>query len=305
MNNSNNNIKNIQPESASKAKNMDNKKVSVGGVNQMRGLFLPIKQTSGRNYNKEDKTFAVVVDNDNCNIKSTRYLTQEHKNIIDAISAYCYQDADGNVYRKIGPDGTLKIAFVPAVILKKLGKGAHNHAWLKDKILDMIDAKLDVTIYGKDKHVVNNAKIYAGVVSEYKYVEGADKKSGGFGKGRPHVIVFSSAWVAWMRSEIQINLHPDTIQKVIDTHNPLLQAIVRFIYTQTAGKEYHIKRDNLLTKIGAIRPDMAKRTVRAVNKEFADICTQLEEFGIRIKDNTIYYTRDENIVYLEHPKKLT
>ena len=262
-------------------------------VHQCRGgLFLPVKEFS-RHFSGIDKPFENQWGR--ITLKKCR-LTQTHQNILESIIVSAEQ------VRKL-PDGRIAFLYSPARILRFMGVSSKNHAWLYDKLSDLLTTEIEIEAA---TFRVSGTILFEKAESKVS-IPGRSLPSGkGDGariEPRYQLIVFHPFFSRLF--DVDVALHYQMLlPEILELEHAVTQAVVRFCLSHDA---LNMALDDVLTALGAITPVTHERTHRRIVKHIRDETETLKNnFGIDIRkmedgQNGIFY-RKHSKVWFESPE---
>lgn len=248
---------------------------NVATVTELRvGIFAPITQITARS-----KTYKDFVKNGRERklaspwgdvIVRGNILTQIHRDILDAIFTQ-------NKEVKTTPNGNIAVFFSGYEIQSFLGKKSlTNNTWLKKKLNEI---------------KTTNIEFKDGQGNEYDF---NITDSGGYSvKQDSFVIVFTEAYMNFFGKQTTVD-YKDEIKKLLEVHDPLVKAIIRFFFTH--ANDMSIDLDKLLSSLGYPDGDRPKKEARSTLRASTD---KLIEFGITVdlKKNIIHYAKSHNVTH--------
>ena len=262
------------------------KPVATTTVHQCRGgLFFPVKEFS-RHFQGIDKPF----ENQWGRITPKKCrLTQTHQNILESIIV-CSERV-----RKL-PDGRIAFLYSPARILRFMGVSSKNHAWLYDKLSDLLTTEIEV-----EAATFRASGTLLFEKSESKVSIPGRSLPSGKGDGsriepRYQLVVFHPFFSRLF--DVDVALHYQLLlPEILELEHAVTQAVVRFCLSHDA---LNMALTNVLTALGSISSVTPERTCRRIVKHIRDEATALKNnFGIDIRKME---DGRNGIFYRKHPK---
>lgn len=260
--------------------------VATTTVHQCRGgLFLPVKELS-RRFLGIDKPFENQWGR--ITLKKCR-LTQTHQNILESIIVSAEQ------IRKL-PDGRIAFLYSPARILRFMGVSTKNHAWLYEKLSDLLTTEIEIEA---PTFRASGAILFEKAESKVS-IPGRSLPSGkGDGariEPRYQLVVFHPFFSRLF--DVDVALHYQLLlPEILELEHAVTQAVVRFCLSHDA---LNMALDDVLTALGAITPVTPERTHRRIVKHIRDEAETLKNnFGIDIRKME---DGQNGIFYRKHPK---
>lgn len=260
--------------------------VATTTVHQCRGgLFLPVKEFS-RHFSGVDKPFENQWGR--ITLKKCR-LTQTHQNILESIIVSAEQ------IRKL-PDGRIAFLYSPARILRFMGVSTKNHAWLYEKLSDLLTTEIEIeaaTFRASGTILFEKAESKVSI-------PGRSLPSGN-GDGarigpRYQLVVFHPFFSRLF--DVDVALHYQLLlPEILNLEHAVTQAVVRFCLSHDA---LNMALSDVLTVLGAITSVTPERTRRRIAKHIKDESEVLKNnFGIDIRKME---DGQNGIFYRKHPR---
>ncbi len=255
-------------------------------VHQCRGgLFLPVKGFS-RHFSGIDKPFENQWGR--ITLKKCR-LTQTHQNILESIIVSAEQ------VRKLS-DGRIAFLYSPARILRFMGVSSKNHAWLYDKLSDLLTTEIEIeaaTFRASGTILFEKAESKVAIPGRSLP---SGKGDGARIEPRYQLVVFHPFFSRLF--DVDVALHYQRLlPDILELKHSVTQAVVRFCLSHDV---LNMALDDVLAALGAISHVTPERTRRRIVKHIRDEAETLKKnFGIDIRKME---DGQHGIFYRKHPK---
>jgi hypothetical protein len=275
-------VHNKQPDSKlnNKTNNKTNhKRFYTNTVTQMR---VPIFSAPRRTKNKKNKLIikntwgqAEIIGNLNC----------YHRDIIDCIFSI------GRVF--ITDEGHVWCIFELQQLLKKINRSKYDHAYVKEKLQDLLTSQL---IVKTDKVTIHTTIIYEFGYTDRIKIKGKNTKY--------YVVKFTNRYIEFYKQDI-IVCYNDIIDQLMAVKNPTIRTLIRFMISH---QSHSTTIENVLKYINAIDDTTSRRNKNKKIQEVIKHKEILAKFCIYINEKfkTISHNnKDLSSVYFKSPLKIT
>lgn len=260
-------------------------KLPTTTVSQSRtAMFEPVTRLApNKRKDLKSDSMSIPIAYGDCTV-SGPHLTQIHRDIIEAIFTHNMKIIEDDA-------GDITFFINAYKIMRKMGHNRPDIKWFSRKIEEMRKANINLHTLGWNTST--------GLVNRYKYLSDDNRfckpECTKFGNNAPFAVQFSREYMCINALEIGV-YYPKLVDRILGLSSALGRAVVRYCFTHS--KPVHMYINTLLETIGAFK-DISDRAKRMKVAELANIASELEEkFGIKIKEEMIYYSKHPQVWFV-------